>query len=531
MSSICQREQTDTTRAPRLLPPFQLLTMALPPTQKLQKRLNAANQIRTPRHPNINKDVFEWILDPADAAGATVPTVVESTLSRRATRHSGLSNLTNYKSFRKNGKVFSLGACVLVQNDTGKSWVAIIKQLWQDEQKRKMARFRWFSRPSDVFPKARKDGQGRVQYHEQELFYSNLDDDNPIETIESSCEVLSHRRFQSAHPDGQISAAQSDTSFFCRRACDAHNRFIDLDWDDFYENKRYDDPETDRMFEVTNKKKDGRGRKRIKDSEEEEEEEEEEDNDKDDDFVPEEERQEDVMLEDAMEEEEVVVVDEDGGEFMEEDEEDGEGKELERNDRTPTKRKRGTSTSSKPSKRTPSKRTPSKRTPRKTPRQSPSKSTPRSQRTKPVLVVTPLRQRPQTAATPSTPYERARERLHVSAVPDSLPCRENEFAEIAGYLEGAIEEGTGTCVYISGVPGTGKTATVHEVVRYLQSKADDGDLPLFQFVEINGMKLTEPSHAYTLLWEALTEKRVTANHALELLEKQFSTPSPRRYSW
>lgn len=386
--------------------------MALPPTQKLQKRLNAANQIKTPRRPNSNKDVFEWILDPADAAGATVPTTVKSTLSRRATRHSGLSNLTNYKSFRKNGEVFSLGTCVLVQNDTGKPWVAIIKQLWQDEQKRKMARFRWFSRPSDVFPNTRKDGQGHAQYHEvkgpnstliflkvsfksrtsnanapsyffnqyhsqQELFYSNLDDDNPIETIESSCEVLSHRRFQSAHPDGQI-AAQSDTSFFCRKAYDTHNRFIDLDWDDFYDNKRYDDPETDRMFEVTNKK-DGRGRKRIRDSEEEEEDEE-EDDDRDDDFVPEEEK-ENLVLEDAVDEEEVEEEDEDVGEFMEEDEEDGEEKEH-KNNRTPTKRKRGTSTSSKrtPSKRIPSKRTPSKRTPRKTPKQSPSKSTPRSQR-------------------------------------------------------------------------------------------------------------------------------------------------------
>ena len=51
-------------------------------------------------------------------------------------------------------------------------------------------------------------------------------------------------------------------------------------------------------------------------------------------------------------------------------------------------------------------------------------------------------------------------------------------------------------MYISGVPGTGKTATVHEVIRSLQREADQGDLPQFQFVEVNGMKLTEPSQAY-----------------------------------
>ena len=50
------------------------------------------------------------------------------------------------------------------------------------------------------------------------------------------------------------------------------------------------------------------------------------------------------------------------------------------------------------------------------------------------------------------------------------------------------------CMYISGVPGTGKTATVHEVLRSIQ---EDEDLPEFTFVEINGMKLTEPAQAYT----------------------------------
>ena len=48
------------------------------------------------------------------------------------------------------------------------------------------------------------------------------------------------------------------------------------------------------------------------------------------------------------------------------------------------------------------------------------------------------------------------------------------------------------CMYISGVPGTGKTATVHEVLRSIQ---EDEDLPEFTFVEINGMKLTEPAQA------------------------------------
>lgn len=59
--------------------------------------------------------------------------------------------------------------------------------------------------------------------------------------------------------------------------------------------------------------------------------------------------------------------------------------------------------------------------------------------------IAPLRKVQSTDGT-LTPYELARERLHVSAVPDSLPCREDEFDEISGYLESALQEGTGTCV-------------------------------------------------------------------------------------
>ena len=52
------------------------------------------------------------------------------------------------------------------------------------------------------------------------------------------------------------------------------------------------------------------------------------------------------------------------------------------------------------------------------------------------------------------------------------------------------------CMYISGVPGTGKTATVHEVTSYLQMAARDGEIPGFNFVEVNGMRLTEPHQTY-----------------------------------
>ena len=120
----------------------------------------------------------------------------------------------------------------------------------------------------------------------------------------------------------------------------------------------------------------------------------------------------------------------------------------------------------------------------------------------------------------------AQRRLHVSAVPTSLPCREEEFAEIFGYVESKLREGTGGCCYISGVPGTGKTATVMEVVRYLQDNKED--YPDFNFCAMNGMRLTSPEQAYVEMWQQLTGNKATAEHAMKLLNTRFTTPAPKR---
>lgn len=91
-------------------------------------------------------------------------------------------------------------------------------------------------------------------------------------------------------------------------------------------------------------------------------------------------------------------------------------------------------------------------------------------------------------------------------------------------------EGTGACIYISGTPGTGKTATVREVVAQLNAAVHTEEMDDFIFVEINGMKVTDPHQSYSLLWEALKGDRVSPSHALDLLETEFSHPSPRRVS-
>ncbi|KAJ5329478.1 ATPase AAA-type core [Penicillium brevicompactum] len=182
-------------------------------------------------------------------------------------------------------------------------------------------------------------------------------------------------------------------------------------------------------------------------------------------------------------------------------------------------------------------------TPRKRQRMTATGATPKSQRKKPMttpthkrivvkkpLEFTPLGTRVLSPTHFDSPYRQARNLLHVSTVPDALPCRKNEFNTVYNHLSAAIMEGTGACIYISGTPGTGKTATVREVVAQLNAAVHEEEMDDFVFVEINGMKVTDPHQSYSLLWEALKGDRVSPSHALDLLEREFSHPSPRRVS-
>ncbi|CAH2310842.1 origin recognition complex subunit 1 [Pelobates cultripes] len=193
----------------------------------------------------------------------------------------------------------------------------------------------------------------------------------------------------------------------------------------------------------------------------------------------------------------------------------GESEEEDKDETTSPKRSRTRRTVP----RTPtSSRKPPARTPNKTPvTRTPHSATPR------------IPERNQPVQTPANVLEEARIRLHVSAVPESLPCREQEFQDVYSFVESKLMDGTGGCMYISGVPGTGKTATVHEVIRCLQRAVEEEEtLPPFQFIEINGMKLTDPHQAFVQILKLLTGQKATAEHAAALLEKRFSTSASKR---
>jgi origin recognition complex subunit 1 len=123
--------------------------------------------------------------------------------------------------------------------------------------------------------------------------------------------------------------------------------------------------------------------------------------------------------------------------------------------------------------------------------------------------------------------------LTLAATPQSLPCREEEHQNIETFVEQVLanaDDGKGRCLYISGIPGTGKTATVLQVMRSLREQAQNGEIKPFQFVEINGLRLPSPQHAYSTLYEALTGNILGPNAAAAALEDIFCKPRKSQHT-
>lgn len=85
--------------------------------------------------------------------------------------------------------------------------------------------------------------------------------------------------------------------------------------------------------------------------------------------------------------------------------------------------------------------------------------------------------------------------LQESWLPKQLLCRDSEKETIRDFiLEGIENKGQAQSLYISGVPGLGKTACLMEVIRELQEKKTE-----FSFHYLNGLKLQKPENLYSKL--------------------------------
>ncbi|XP_019098563.1 PREDICTED: origin of replication complex subunit 1B-like, partial [Camelina sativa] len=80
----------------------------------------------------------------------------------------------------------------------------------------------------------------------------------------------------------------------------------------------------------------------------------------------------------------------------------------------------------------------------------------------------------------------------------------------------------GRCMYIHGVPGTGKTISVLSVMKNLKAEVEAGNVNPYCFVEINGLKLASPENIYSVIYEALSGHRVGWKKALHSLNERFA---------
>ncbi|CCH61521.1 hypothetical protein TBLA_0E04690 [Henningerozyma blattae CBS 6284] len=103
-----------------------------------------------------------------------------------------------------------------------------------------------------------------------------------------------------------------------------------------------------------------------------------------------------------------------------------------------------------------------------------------------------------------------------------LPGRENEYASIYLSLYSALQSTSATTIYIAGTPGVGKTLTVREVIKELHTSMIQNELPKFQYVEINGLKMVKPTDSYEVLWNKISGEQLTWGAAMESLEFYFN---------
>ena len=61
-------------------------------------------------------------------------------------------------------------------------------------------------------------------------------------------------------------------------------------------------------------------------------------------------------------------------------------------------------------------------------------------------------------------YKKAKQALHTS-VPDRLLCRDKEVKSISTFLQEHLSKKKAASMYISGAPGTGKTACLSSILR------------------------------------------------------------------
>ena len=128
-----------------------------------------------------------------------------------------------------------------------------------------------------------------------------------------------------------------------------------------------------------------------------------------------------------------------------------------------------------------------------------------------------------------TVYDMCISRLQLSRT-NMIYGREKEMDEIKRYLQSMLmKNGNGACLYVSGVPGTGKTLCVRETIRQLANDAINGKIDDFEYYEINCMSLDETPKIYSEMWYQLVGEKLPHREAIRYLNHLFTSDPPDKY--
>lgn len=100
-------------------------------------------------------------------------------------------------------------------------------------------------------------------------------------------------------------------------------------------------------------------------------------------------------------------------------------------------------------------------------------------------------------------YQRAKAVFRRTAIPSRLIGRGDERKQMMDFWKNHVLENQPGCLYISGMPGTGKTAMLTEVMRLVEDDVMALRTHKVNTVVVNCMSVREPKQIYTKLVEEL----------------------------
>ncbi|KAJ3182876.1 AAA ATPase [Gaertneriomyces sp. JEL0708] len=132
---------------------------------------------------------------------------------------------------------------------------------------------------------------------------------------------------------------------------------------------------------------------------------------------------------------------------------------------------------------------------------------------------------PGTPRTPKMVFHDAKALFRRCTTPSKLVGRAEERAAISAFWRAHVLTGKGGSLYISGVPGTGKTALLDEMITDMRDLTSSVDHHV-RLIKLNCMSLGDVKSVYTKLYTEISGSPVSAKDALKALDGIFVEGAP-----